>query len=248
MALDFSDARVKLSRARKHISDVDAAIAVFLEADLHRLTIEAKQGRREVTLESLPHPKKDINAVIGDAVGNLRSTLDYIAVALVAHSNCPTDEVGFPFAQDDKGFFGTVTKGSLSVVPLVHQHFVTEIQAYQGGRGHTLWVLNKLRNIDKHRFLVATVQITGAAVSFQAGGNLFRGVTFKMPAGEKRSLVYGADVSEAHFANQPNPTFEVRFAEPPLIQGEGVVDFLNGAAGQIEGLLDPLEKLFPSAA
>lgn len=106
MVLDVADARTKLSRARDHIADVESQINSFLSTDFYRLRFETNQGegRVEVIFDSLHHPQKRVNALIGDAVGNLRSTLDYIAVALaypqarqaVLASHLPTTQRASP--------------------------------------------------------------------------------------------------------------------------------------------------------
>src|ERR1700730_14902236 len=109
---DLSDARQKLARAREHIADAEARIGGFLATNFYRLRFEPDQreGRVKIIFDSLHQPDKNINAVIGDAVGNLRSMLDYAAVALVAPITGKPESVGFPFADDINGFTGEVSK------------------------------------------------------------------------------------------------------------------------------------------
>jgi hypothetical protein len=245
MPVNFSDARLKLQRGREHIADLEARIARFHNTDFYRLRLEPVQGqaRMKVILDSLHEPDKAINAVIGDAIGNLRSALDYIAVAVVAPITNSPEDVGFPFADNDKAFAGQVTsKKSFMAVPVITGLFIDEIQAYKGGKGHTLWVLNKLRNIDKHRFLVTANQMAGIVVSMQTGGLVINRVKFNIAAGHKATII-DLPPGFIKFTDQPKATFDVIVHEPPYIHGEAVIGFLKSAAGKVESILNPLEVL-----
>src|SRR5882762_8309674 len=75
----FRDARLKVERAKKHIEDLQAAI-VALE-DTYRATVEQHP---DATGQSLIHefPEienafEDLSLIIGDAIHNLRSALDF---------------------------------------------------------------------------------------------------------------------------------------------------------------------------
>jgi hypothetical protein len=246
MPVDFSDARLKLQRGREHIADLKARIDQFHTANDYTLGMEPVEGGNfKIFLKSTQQPDKSINAVIGDAVGNLRSALDYIAVAIVAPIAGTTEGIGFPFADHDKGFAGQVaSKSSFLSVPLVTDIFINEIQAYQGGKGHALWVLNKLRNIDKHRFLVTSWQIAGVTVSmFLPPGIVMEDNFIGNTTGQEHILVQ-TNVPGAKLTSEPKASFYVIFNEPGTIQSiEPVVDFLNRAASQVESILNPLEIL-----
>lgn len=242
---DLSDAREKLRRGRDHIADFEARIGAFLSTDFYRLRLEGDQqeGRMRILFNSLHQPDKRINAVIGDVVGNLRSALDYLVVALVAPLSGSADGLGFPFANDDKGFGVKVrSKTTLGLADAaIQDYFVQEVQAYNGGKGHALWVLNKLRNIDKHRLLVATASIAGVKASWvDLLGNTFTDCGFGILAGKDGTFI-DAPLNGIKFTKQPKATFEIEFCEAPYVDGQPVSAFLDGVAGDVQRLLDEME-------
>lgn len=241
---DFSDARTKLKRAQKHINDLAKEIDRFLGSEFYCLKSEyvASEGEVRLIIESLHQPNKEINAIFGDAVGCLRSCLDYIAVAVCSPKTERPDQIYFPFADDDKGFAGQCKSDRLALGPRLAGFFVDQIQAYKDGKGHSLWVLNKLRNIDKHRLLLATVENAGFRASWVDNrGSIFNNVTIAGPAGERQKAVVAPVGYNLKFTQEPEPVFEVRVHEPPFVDGVEIMPFLNGVANDIASLLKMLE-------
>jgi hypothetical protein len=240
--VDLSDAYQKLARAREHVAEMEKAGQALLNPDLHRLRFERdKHARRlKVIIDSQHPPDKRINSIIGDIVGNLRSVLDYVVVALVEPITGKPQDIHFPFADDVKGFAGVVTKASLSVcAQAIKDHFISEVQAYKGGKGEPLWVLNKLRNIDKHRFLITTVNLAGLRASWRVGNNVFTNCGASVMAGQTGTFLECPDNVE--FTDKPRPTFEIRFNEFPHIPHTSAISLLHGIASHTERLLDTLK-------
>ena len=197
-------------------------------------------------VDSLHQPDKRVNALIGDAVGNLRSTLDYLAVAFAYPLTGKTAGFGFPFADDAKGFAGEVrAERCFGKCDAAVQNFViNEIQAYKGGNGHAFWVLNKLRNIDKHRLLVATLSIASVITSFRdRDQNTFTNFRFGVTAGDSGTLI-DAPTGHIQSTDQSRPGFEVRFQEHGVIEEVPVMSFLKDSAGMTELLLHQVEARF----
>ena len=244
MKPDFADARIKLPRERKHIADVEAAISSFLKEDFYHLRLEKRHEFNELILDSLHQPNKDINALVGDAISNLRSVLDYVAVAIVSPVTGNSESIGFPFADNAKGFAGEVTKRSIGLfASTLVDHFIDEVQAYRGGKGETYWILNKLRNIDKHRLLISTVNIAGVYITAKMGGMMMEDCFFGSTEGQSTNMILFPAGLVIDFAYKPRPAFEVRLSEPPFIERTPVVDFLNKAARDIENLLSALSSI-----
>ena len=217
---DFTDAEHKLNRAKSHIADVDFRIAGFLSADLYRLRFEPDEGKThlKVILDSRHQIDPSINTVIGDAVGNLRSVLDYMAVALVSPIMNNTKRTKFPIAKDKSSFRGEVN-GQNGFGPCdqrIRDYFIDHVQAYKDGAGHDIWVLNALRNTDKHRLLIVTTHLAGLKASWNdKRGNVHTNVTFGSSAGQNSSMIIPID---SQFTDDPRPAFHVEFNEAGVIE------------------------------
>jgi len=118
-------------------------------------------------------PTNPISLLIGDALHNMRSSLDALAYALASAFTQPlTEEIAnsseFPIVGDEnrKGATGvgpTLFRGGLSKIrgwdPRA-QAAVEKLQPYQRGnafRSDPLWILHDLDRINKHRLLHTTV-------------------------------------------------------------------------------------------
>lgn len=98
------------------------------------------------------------SVLLGDAVANLRDTLDHAMWAAVhEHSGPPAKpkQIEFPITTDAAVFQNVAKKLQRLVAPDVWD-MIKEMQPFHGGRlAHTvpLEVLRWLSNVDKHRFL-----------------------------------------------------------------------------------------------
>lgn len=245
---DFSDARAKLARANDHIANVNSLIVGFLSTDFYRLHFETDKetGRTKVVFDSLHQPDSQFNLVLGDAISNLRSTLDYIAVALL-HPVTGTWEGTFPFADSQGDFEARIKKGNLSGCAVRVVDELIKVQAYPGGSGDSLWRLNKLRNIDKHRLLIATAEIAGFIVSFRDNnGNVWIGGGMGVSAGQSGIFIDAEPGIKIDFTDQPKPTFEILIDEPSEGIRVEVRSFLDAANKDINRLLDALDVALTS--
>lgn len=244
---NLSDAYSKLNRANEHISDVEALIANFLSSDFYKVRLEADQGtgRAKLIFDSLHQPDKRLNVLVGDAIGNLRSSLDYLFYALVFPLvGDPKMIGGFPFADDVNGFKGEIGKqgGIAQCGAAIVDLLVDQVQPYQQGAGRLLWMINKLRNIDKHRLLVASIDLAAVKLSFKIGGGSFNDCTFGAIAGQS-SILVDFPFSEFKLNSEIKPTYKVLLNEPPHVDRVEAVPLLRGASVQIETLLDALKIL-----
>jgi len=242
MSIDLSDAYLKLQRACEHIAELDDRIARYLSTDFYEIAVEPEDGtdRFAVVVQSLHEPDRGLNALIGDAVGNLRSVLDYAVVAIVAPITGSTTGIGCPFADDKTGFEGEVTKAWLRHASQpIQDHFINYVQTYKGGKGEAFWAINKLRNIDKHRLLIATVELAGVKFSLKHGGLTISDAKTMAKPGEKTVAVSAPN--GAQITDGPTPVFDVRFNEAGVLEHTSVVSFLQYVAKDAKCLLDTLK-------
>ena len=245
LTADLSDSYAKLERAEEHIADVKVIISAFLETDFYGLRLEVDERTRMARLhfDSLHQLDKRLNIVLGDALSNLRSALDYLYFAATGPITGIWDKGGFPFADDEPGFQGEVKKRIAPCGDAVRDLFIDKVQAYEGGNGEPLWVLNKLRNIDKHRLLVSTVNIAGVVASFRAGTIEFRHCEWLVEAGKSCAMVQVPANGPIQLTAEPQTTFVVEINEPPDVSRLDVISFLDSASEQVKSLLDAFKVL-----
>ncbi|OSZ67162.1 hypothetical protein CAP39_12075 [Sphingomonas sp. IBVSS1] len=241
---DLSDARIKLDRACKHISDLEAAIIALEASDLYSITFEQNKGlgSAELKFQSLHQMDKSINALIGDAVGNLRSALDYLFFPIAVRCGADPTKVTFPFASDKKGFSGEVRSPNRQLTDELIVIF-DGIEAYQGGAGHSLWAINKLRNIDKHRLLIAVANLAGIIVSFKVGPVTVTEFRTNIVAGQDCVAIKSIALGEVQLTEQPRPTFKIQIEEVAEGINSEALALLHGGARDIDSLLKALEQL-----
>lgn len=239
--IDFSDVSVKLARAGYHIADVEARIAAYLSSDFYRIRLEPQPGGQiGVLFDSLHQPDKVVNAAIGDAIGNLRSALDYIAVAISLPITGVIEKIGFPFADNEAGFKGECGRTSLSWPPDIIKFFVDDVQAYKGGKGHEFWVVNNLRNIDKHRLLLTVANMAGVTASWKTSSGGAENCSMMMQASQTGYFIL-APARDFEFTDKPRFSFSVEFDEPKYIARVPVIDFLKKTHSKATSLVKTLD-------
>jgi hypothetical protein len=140
--------------------------------------------RRLIYYVSRVEPTPTFFATItGDAIENLRSALDHLAYQLfLVGTNGTTGgrHVYFPIDRDIAEYRRNLPRRTRGM----RQDAIDTLNAiepYKGGKGHDLWVLHELNNLDKHRLLVT---VGSAYQSFNVGAHM-------QPMMQKQALVAG---------------------------------------------------------
>ncbi len=156
----------KIERANEHIINLNIAIKDFFDSKPYQVSTKRDANRRLIYYVSSVKPAPICLAIIaGDAIQNLRSALDHLAwqLFLVGPQRTTTNrqiqrQVSFPIGSDVLGFNSQLGRFR----SIFKQDAITTlniIQPYKLGKGHKIWMLNELNNIDKHRFLVTVASI-----------------------------------------------------------------------------------------
>jgi hypothetical protein len=79
----------KLARAREHLTALDAEITAHIESGAFKLTDEMQDAGRVLVIRAKGNPTTPTrwSAIIGDVLHNARSSLDYLAFAVVTHGH-----------------------------------------------------------------------------------------------------------------------------------------------------------------
>jgi hypothetical protein len=159
----FEATRLKLRRARSHIDELSEYVTEYLRRDPFYMEIVVDPGFRNgrkwlVTVREEAPPY--VSTIIGDAIHNLRTSLDILACELVIANGGSDNDVYFPFASsaddlEEKIRKRHITRSKPGVVELIRKS-----KPYIGGN-YTLRALHDLDITDKHRALIPVIDVIG---------------------------------------------------------------------------------------
>jgi hypothetical protein len=163
----FYDILAKFNRANKHISDLEALWAACRESHPSGIRIERDPQSGDVTYfvgDITPIPV-EASLIAGDALQNLRSALDHLALAMMRKSKANiSTQSGFPIF-DSAEDYADPKRGAARKIGGIHDLALQEIdrlKPYKGGN-EKLWFLHRLNNIDKHRLLLTVGHYVAAS-------------------------------------------------------------------------------------
>src|SRR5262245_16114607 len=102
-SVKLSGVRAKIERANQHIGDLEARICAFRGENPYRVVPEAdpNSGHRQYIVRVHSTPPLALGLVAGEAVHQLRSSLDHLAWQLVeANGGVPGKNTYFPILKD----------------------------------------------------------------------------------------------------------------------------------------------------
>ena len=147
----------KHQRAQVHIHALNEALSTYHDANHWRpeKTDDVPEGMVRIRL--LQPPPDEIGLILGDAVHNMRSALDYATCSLVefGHQNVDLGRTQFPFGE--LGRLLTANEKKNAALGDIAVHALTMIEEARRCGGKALELLKLLSNQDKHRLLLATV-------------------------------------------------------------------------------------------
>jgi hypothetical protein len=159
----YDQVLAKYNWAKKHIDDLEVAVDSFRLNNPHSIGREhdTQAGEFVYYVKAIPTIPDGLSFMLGDALHNLRSTLDHLACALVeAAGGKPNSKTCFPIFDTPKAF-SDMSRGKVPGLGKYALCLLDNIQPYEKGFGHWAWQLHKLDIIDKHRILltVSTVAV-----------------------------------------------------------------------------------------
>jgi hypothetical protein len=165
----FESSRLKIERAKHHISDLDGQITAFFDKYPHEVVIEAdSEPGYKVHKARLTHAiPVSLALIASDAVMNLRAALDHIgySISLAAGVAKPT-HYHFPFKPTAAEF----TLRSCRALPKQIQTVFAHCQPYRDGNT-LLWALNEMRNRDSHA-VVMPISMANHFVHIRSNGGI----------------------------------------------------------------------------
>lgn len=171
---------LKLHRAEHHLETLRHEIERFIQSDFYEtVTDRDYNGRFVARLKNVKQPSPELGVLIGDCVHNLRSSLDYLAYGLAEAHTQPfpksyAKSSAFPIFRSGRLYRRKGPPGALHKMRGMSRSTRAAIQRLQPYHRKdpplwTLWMLEELASIDKHRLLHVTTATVGGT-SFQLSG------------------------------------------------------------------------------
>jgi hypothetical protein len=260
MTSTFDNAWHKMGRASQHTDELEASIVAFHQTNLYQVVVEdnSQTGKRAAKLGgALPPIPPAVPLIMGDAIHAMRSSLDHFAYAAVP---TPTEQTMFPVVRAARvpkpAELRSLVDGRLKSASKQLRQAVVDHQPHLGGKGESVWLVNHLDIVDKHRLLL-TAGTAYSSLQFDAAASL-RGLADwtkdlpPMPIGLRPAHRYPLQAGQPLFTADAEAfdehkdltfTFDVAFGEPPPLAGEPVVPTLRRLHDDITALLRQLIPL-----
>jgi len=243
----FEHAKLKIKRANQHIEELRVILNDFLQTDFYRRRVESDKqaGRHTLTFEAQPFPDC-IPLIVGDAMHNLRTALDFVAYDIVTLGGGPGDEAKFPIRMEEEDLV-TALNGNQGAIQCAGADCITliydTIQPYKGGKGESLIALRDLDLADKHLHLIPVLSITGlGGVSGHTASALFLDTTFIAGPDGKLNVTFNSPVFELH--DEGKPIFDVLFDKGHVLERQPIVPALQKLSQLVAGCVQAFEQTY----
>jgi hypothetical protein len=159
-SVPFASGKLKVERANEHIKDVERWVRYFLDFSSYSLGISADD--RVFITKQPPVARTQVPAArVGDAVHNLRTALDHIALEIMQRFEAHLEETGFPIDKDRQSL---IEQPRYREIERVVPGIANIIADFIDSNGPQLIGLDHLDFIDKHRLLLTRVSIAKVSV------------------------------------------------------------------------------------
>ena len=226
--MTFPRARAKIHRANQHISDLNVQARSFTDSNPYSISFEKNPdntGNLSVVLHVRQGASADLtnlSLVTGDAIHNLRSALDLLAVELVEAAKANAENVYFPFAADANGLQVMIKQRHIDRAGPKVVDIIQSLKPYHGGN-YPLRAIHDLDIADKHRSLIA----------FKSGGPL---------KGDAPDPEVKARLGVEGFKPEPGKKYHfattVHFGDGLPFAAEPIVPTLHNLAEIANGVID----------
>jgi hypothetical protein len=265
--------RVKVDRARKHISDLQAGIRIFMDSDPYVVGTKPDPQIADSIKYYILRVRRTPNSILlisGDILFNLRAALDHLAWQLaVANGESPTRHTCFPIF-DDVARYKTMDTRKLKGMSHAALDAISATTPYHGGND-TLWRLQRLNNIDKHRFLITAgshvatfipppimrvgivkalaaqegyvVNVSDKQIRDVPVSMRLSGGSFPLKVHDELELPIDHIPDMPEFKNDARFTFEIALNEPQVAEREPLLSTLVGMADGVDDLIASFKPL-----
>lgn len=253
--MTFASSRLKVKRANKHISNVGLTVRRWLSSNFYVLSVYKKRRKWWVRCVVVkPFPAQQLALLVGDALHNLRSSLDILYFQISA---CPSKYTRFPIRDTreelESSLLAALEKKQISGD--VFKHMLETVQPYKAGN-FPLWALDEMNIIDKHKLLIPVVQflaIEDVCFEDEEGADEYTMSLFPFGDYVSKGLPFDVDILDFdHPIGRPerrvtlkyygHPTASIFFDDAPFTD-KSVVPALSGIAEEVSRTIESFELL-----
>jgi hypothetical protein len=240
----FHSAKLRLSRAKEHLIDLNDRIKAFFDAKPYKLVVESDSNgwiHAHKIKFTKPFPD-DFAVVAADVVDNLRSALDqsWFAIAIISRVIKSSGKAYFPFA-DNASDFDSVLRRGCKNFPHDILTLLRTFKPYKGGND-LLWALNRICATNKHEMLAPTsinVNMGFSVVKTRKGRTEI--ITPKWNRRDNE-IIYFITFKDDEIDYHIPLALDIAFDKVEIVAGQPAVAVLNRLAGEVENILLALER------
>jgi hypothetical protein len=247
----FYGPKLKIERAKQHISDLNLQITKFVKRNPYFLRVEPEPPRNAIELKGDPkrchltiRVREELTPCIpltlGDAIHNLRSALDLLAYDLLRGiSGVKENHIKFPFGANQSHFEGAVKNGQICLAGSKVVDVMLSTKAYPGGND-PLYSLHDLDITDKH-FEMLEIGSTGLMPTIRGNINIIDCRISPL----KDGVVFAAMPTPGNckFGDEFDVGVEIHFAKGLPFERESIVPTLFQLVKLVEDIVTEFEAI-----
>lgn len=247
----FKNSFLKLERAKKHADELNKAIKEFQSESPYELIEHNANGRqtvaiRQTEVKQIKATPPIISLLLGDFLNNCRSSLEYLAIALVSanNGNIHCKKVQFPIAKEQSKFEDILCnqkqKEKNIGMTQVSDEFINKLiegQFYENGKGSLIYGLSQLNNQDKHKMLIPGFSIANLA-NVKIGGLTIGKVYSKSPL---KIVSFGEPTSTSQKV-QYDVVFDIKIAGLECFSGQPLATVVDNILKDTHALLNSFKE------
>lgn len=241
----FESPKLLLARADENLAELDQRIRAFLERKpwAHVTDQDPKTGWDRYKIRLNAKLPGGLRAVFGDAIGNLRHTLDQaVCAASAALGVTDLKNVYFPVSDTPEGL-ESVIKTRCRKVPRELLPYLRSLKPYRRP-ANFYWAISKLAAANKHVMLAPMLVASSGGVGIH-GGARGLGVDW-MPQGTWDSTKNELTVALVRPGVKPNYNLSIRLEvhldDPGGILSGPALPLLSLMYGNVAGALSGIEE------
>jgi hypothetical protein len=252
----FFQARLKCKWANQNINKLHFIWNEFLKTDFCQIVVKSDPAGGDILcMDSTKPIPGEVTLILGDAIHNLKASLDYTISEILQWKNMTTT---FPMHETREELISsfrteneivgkrTLKKGGNAIIeraaPGIGDFIINTIKPYKA-EGNFLWALNKLDVRDKHRLLitVAYVQHISGINAADKNNNV---LTDMMATNNGNGIFtlgfFGAGGLKIH--SQGKPTAEIFINEAGVIENQPLFPVLVQMLKAVTKTIDSIEE------